>query len=74
MNLALSKFIVDYNEDIKDLPTDVEVGSEAFVIESSSNYMLNHQGEWKKIKINSSNSGVIEEDLDMTIFGTTVDE
>ena len=74
MNLALSKFVADNDEDIKDLPTDIEVGSEVFVIESSSKYMLNHQGKWIKLKFNSSGNNIIDEDINMTLLGTTVEE
>jgi hypothetical protein len=46
------EYVADTTSDINDLPTDmskVSAGSTCFVIEDSSVYMLNSQGEWKQI-------------------------
>ena len=44
------EFIVDTDADITDLPTKgVAPGSNCFVIETSTVYMLNNQNEWKEI-------------------------
>lgn len=48
-NEAIKKYIIDYEIDIIDVPTDAPAGSECFVIENSSEYMLNHQKQWVKI-------------------------
>lgn len=51
------EFICDYLSDIPKLPTVGCVpGSEAFVIEDSSNLMLNNAKVWKKI-IKTTSSG-----------------
>ena len=44
------EFIVDTDADIADLPTEgIAPGSNCFVIETSTVYMLNNQNEWKEI-------------------------
>ena len=50
-------FILDFETDITELPTDCEVGSTAFVIESSKTYMLNHQKHWVKVNLSSGSGG-----------------
>lgn len=72
-NLALSKFIADYDDDVSQIPTDVEPGSEIFVIESSSRYMLNHEEKWVKLKTTSSNNNFIDTEENFTVLGTTVE-
>ena len=51
------KYVVDTASDILELPiNDAAPGSLAFVIDTSTYYMLNHQGQWKKVTL-SSGSG-----------------
>lgn len=45
----LTEFTADSEEDIKNLPTNVLVGSYCIVIETSEVYMLNSKKEWKKL-------------------------
>ena len=45
----VTEFICDTIEDIKDLPTTVEVGSTALVVEETKVFMLNNNKEWKEI-------------------------
>lgn len=52
----IKKFIVDFTSDIPDLPTDCAPGSQAFVIENSTKYMLNNNKNWVKVNV-SSGSG-----------------
>ena len=53
---GIQKYIVDTEEDMEDLPNHARAGSTAFVIETSTTYILNHNKEWKEIK-NSSVPG-----------------
>lgn len=49
---GIKKYIVDTANDILELPTkDAAPGSLAFVIDNSNYYMLNHQGQWKKVNL-----------------------
>lgn len=55
---GIKRFVLDKEEDAKNLPTrGLAPGSTAFVIESSNTYMLNNLYEWKKVKANSSTGG-----------------
>jgi hypothetical protein len=56
-NIALKEYIVDFETDINEVPTDAPAGSRCFVIENSVTYMLNHQKQWIKVNL-SSGSGV----------------
>ena len=42
---GLQEFVCDIPEDLDDLPIDAKMGSTAFVISTSSLYMINSQGE-----------------------------
>lgn len=46
---GVNSYVCDNEDDVKDLPIYVNAGSTAFVIETSSLYMLNSKREWKKI-------------------------
>ena len=46
---GLQEFVCDTPEDLDDLPVDAKMGSTAFVISTSSLYMINSQGEWVEI-------------------------
>ncbi len=52
-NEAIRKYIVDFETDISEVPTDSPAGSECFVIENSVTYMLNHQKHWVKVNLSS---------------------
>lgn len=52
---GVTRFLIDTEAEIKDLPTYHTPGSSAFVIENSTRYILNNNREW--IKVASSNSG-----------------
>ena len=56
---GIKKFVCDAESDIANLPITCAVGSTAFVIDTSNEYMLNHQGQWKKVQTNGSSSGDI---------------
>ena len=58
---GIKKFVVDSITDINSLPTNIAVGSEAFVIENSIKFMLNNKKQWVKISTASSESGGSEE-------------
>lgn len=51
------KLILDSADDVINLPLDVKPGSTAFVIETSTWYMLNNQGQWKEVDLGSSSGG-----------------
>ena len=52
---GVTRFLIDTEAEVKDLPTYHTPGSSAFVIENSTRYILNNNHEW--IKVVSSNSG-----------------
>ena len=56
-NIALKEYIVDFETDIVEVPTDAPAGSKCFVIENSVTYMLNHQKKWVKVNLPSSSGG-----------------
>lgn len=43
------EFVCDAEDDVSKLPTDVAPGSIAFIIDSSSVYMMNNQETWVKL-------------------------
>ena len=43
------EFVVDMPADIKDLPTNVAMGSSALVLYNSEVYVLNGEKEWVKL-------------------------
>lgn len=46
----LKEYVVDTQEDIKDLPTSgIQMGSTAFVISTGTVYMLNSSKEWIEV-------------------------
>jgi hypothetical protein len=61
-NEAIRKYIVDSEADMPTVPTDAPAGSECFVIENSSVYMLNHKEQWIKVKLSSGNGQEIDTD------------
>ena len=56
-NEAVREYIVDYETDISELPTDVPAGSKCFVIDNSVTYMLNHRKQWIKVNLSSGSGG-----------------
>ena len=56
-NIALKEYIVDFETDISEVPTDAPAGSKCFVIENSVTYMLNHQKQWIKVNLPSGGGG-----------------
>lgn len=56
-NEAIRQYIVDFETDIPEVPTDAPAGSRCFVIDNSTTYMLNHQKQWIKVNLSSGNSG-----------------
>ena len=56
-NEAIRQYIVDFETDIAEVPTDAPAGSKCFVIENSTTYMLNHQKQWIKVNLSSGNGG-----------------
>lgn len=59
-NEAIKRYVVDEDDDIAEVPTDVPAGSECFVIRSSNTYMLNHKKQWIKVKLPSGSDIVYE--------------
>ena len=52
-NEAIKKYIVDYEYNVGDVPTDAPAGSECFVIENSATYMLNHEKRGVKVYLSA---------------------
>ena len=50
-------YIVDTIADIEKLPTNIAVGSEAFVTANSTKYILNNQKQWVKVITSTSGGG-----------------
>ena len=68
-NEAIKKYIVDSESDIPMVPTDAPAGSECFVIDNSTTYMLNHKKQWIKVNLSSGGGGnVPSEDEDEVIY------
>ena len=42
-------FVIDKPNDLTTLPTDIEAGSTAFVIEASKTFMLSNDKQWREI-------------------------
>lgn len=51
---GLIEYVLDNESDMDDLPVDSPIGSTAFVISTTSSYMINSKGEW--IKMNTTNT------------------
>lgn len=55
---GIKKFILDTENELPLVDTtNLYPGSTAFIIESSNNYMLNSQLEWKKVTLAGSGGG-----------------
>lgn len=52
-------YVLDSESDVKSLPKlgAVKPGSQAFVIETSQYYMLDHAGNWRKVNLAVPESG-----------------
>lgn len=67
------EFILDFESDIKDLPTNITPGSIAFIIENSKYFMLNHQKQWVSVKLNNGSESGGSSTVDKVIYnGGTV--
>lgn len=75
-NIALKEYIVDFETDMHEVPTDAPVGSKCFVIENSTTYMLNHRKQWIKVNLssggNNGNGGNIPEGEEVVYEGGVV--
>lgn len=63
---GIQKYIVDTEEEMQSLPNHARAGSTAFVIDTSTTYILNHNKKWIKIKNSSSvpgTGGILWENL-----------
>lgn len=56
-NEAVREYIVDFETDISEVPTDAPAGSKCFVIDNSATYMLNHHKQWIKVNLSSGGGG-----------------
>jgi uncharacterized membrane protein len=55
---GIKHYNVDTEDDLRNINTsNTAMGTTAFVIETSQQYMLNGSGEWKKIKTSNNNGG-----------------
>ena len=46
---GIKEFVVDTDDDVKNLPIDIPMGSAALSIESGHVFILNSQDEWKEL-------------------------
>lgn len=53
----IQRFIVDFETEIAELPTNGAPGSTAFVIENGSRYMLNNERRWKLLPSSGTGGG-----------------
>ena len=53
----VKRFVIDFTSDIPLLPKDCAAGSTAFIIENSTRYMLNNNGQWVLIRNSGGSSG-----------------
>lgn len=51
---GIKEFVLDTQDDLENLPVDIQAGSKAYIIETGISYILNSQGEWSQ---NMSASG-----------------
>ena len=51
---GVQKYILDTEEDVEILPTDVKAGSSALVVETTQFYVLNNRKEWVKMAKNEN--------------------
>ena len=45
---GIKEFVLDTQNDLENLPVDVQAGSKAYIIETGMSYILNSQGEWSQ--------------------------
>lgn len=53
----IQRFVVDFETEIAELPTNGAPGSTAFVIENGSRYMLNNDRVWKLLPSSGASGG-----------------
>jgi hypothetical protein len=46
---GIKEFVVDTDDDVKNLPVDIPMGSAALSIKSGHVFILNSQDEWKEL-------------------------
>ena len=51
---GVKKFVVDKEEDIKELPISITPGSSALILSSSTFYVLSNMHQWIKIDKNTN--------------------
>ena len=45
---GIKEFVLDTQDDLENLPVDIQAGSKAYIIETGISYILNSQGEWSQ--------------------------
>ena len=65
---GVARLLVDTEEDVGSLPTYHTPGSTAFVIATSSRYMLNNQKQWVKVHTGSNSGGSSDTDVQIGMF------
>ena len=53
---GIKEFVLDTQNDLENLPVDIQAGSKAYIIETGISYILNSQGEWSQ-DMSASGSG-----------------
>ena len=60
---GIKSFVLDTTEDVNSLPTNVEMGSSAYVIATGDKYLLNSEKQWIKQPKSAGGSGGGEDDI-----------
>lgn len=60
VSYGIKKFVLDSEEDVDILPTNIKAGSSALVIGTSQFYMLNNQKEWVEVTNTQNISSFLE--------------
>lgn len=60
ISYGVTKYILDTEAELSELPIHVAPGSQAFVIETNASYMLNSKKEWIKVTVSGGGGGTEE--------------
>ena len=66
---GIKEFLIDSEEDLKDLPLNIKSGSSAFILSSGSIYILNKDKKWILVGGESSSNDILFDELDQNKNG-----
>lgn len=70
INYGITSYVLDTEEDLKNIPETVLPGSTCYIIDNSTKWIKNHKNEWKKMissNIDSSGSDFLIADIDSAL-------